>query len=84
MSEPTGAPDEQSVAPVVYALRFSSQADQDIAEALNRLAELTGDVERARAWRNSLLDVVGTLATNPRRAAINEQATRRFGQQTHR
>jgi len=71
-------------APTVYAIRFSARADQDVRQAVARLAELTGDVERARAWRDRLLDTVGTLATNPRIFAVHVPASRRFGHQTRR
>ena len=77
----TNDPEER---PARYAVRFSAQADLDTTEALLRLAEITGDPTAALAWRNRLVEEAGTLAKSPRRFAVNDQASRRFKQETRR
>jgi plasmid stabilization system protein ParE len=50
--------------PTVYAIRFSERARGDIAEAWERMAELT-DEETADEWETALIEEVGKLATFP-------------------
>lgn len=63
-----------------YAVRVSPRAVDDIHAQQVRLAELAGP-DIARAWREGLITVLGTLNENPRRfARIAEQA--RFTRET--
>jgi len=69
--------------PQVYSIRISTQAAQDIVEAVRRLIGLSGD-DAAEVWRDRLLAEIATLAENPRRFAVDERAARRLKPQTRR
>ena len=77
---PAQEPDDSS--PAVYAVRISVQAEQDVVEAMLRLAELTQEPAAARNWKDGLYQQLATLATHPRRLPIATQETRRFGRET--
>ena len=65
--------------PIIYAVRFTPEAENEALEAAARYAVLVSDRERGREWYASLKDAVGTLATNPTRLAVRERESRLLG-----
>ena len=67
--------------PVIYLVRFSPQAAQDVAEAGIRLAEMTEDAETARSWLVGAYDEAGKLTLFPQANPIVQPESRLLGQE---
>lgn len=64
-----------------YAIRFLPRSERDATEAVTWIAESTGSEEAARQWYAGLRTAVGTLATLPKRFAVQERESRLLGSQ---
>jgi len=53
----------------VYRVILSPQARRDVQETADYLAAQT-DLERARIWKNGVLEAIGSLAQMPMRCAV--------------
>lgn len=68
----------------VYAIRFSTGADQEITAAFVRLADISGSEEIALEWLQGIRAAVVTLATNPQRFQAQAQESRVLGGEVRR
>jgi plasmid stabilization system protein ParE len=68
----------------IYAVRFSSIADQDITEAFLRMADISESEDVAREWLQGVREAIATLATQPNRSQIEAQVSRYMGSNVRR
>jgi plasmid stabilization system protein ParE len=66
-----------------FAVRISVQANRDITQATVRIAGLNDD-DKAIAWSEAIHDAIVGLAENPRRFAVDPQATKVLSVETRR
>ena len=67
-----------------YAIRFLPRAERDAAETVTWMVEMTGSGEVAREWYAGLRAAAGTLATLPKRFAVQERESRLLGREVRR
>lgn len=84
MSFPEDKTGNSDNSPPNHAVRFSPRADRETTEAATRLAMITGSDDLALEWFFGIKAAAGTLATNPRQSPVNEDASRKIGEEDRR
>jgi len=59
-----------------YAIRFLPRAERDAVDAAAWIAQITGSEETAGQWYEGLRAAAGTLATLPKRFAVQTRESR--------
>ena len=70
--------------PTAYMIRYSESATREIEQILIRINDFSGSDQAALEWLQGLYRIVGGLARNPRRFAIQESESRKLGGEVRR